>query len=283
VAKIHRRVRELERENSFLKGLIESLSQPFYVIDAKTNETVLMNAAADRGLETGSVSCHALLYGKDQPCSKYGYFCPLPEIKRTKEMLKFERTYIDQAGKTVYIEVCAYPVLDEGGEVAQMIEYWVDITARKELENTLKETLARRNKILTSKAMQMSRTREMLLDLIKAVQALSVKRRAEDKGALKSILAKLNEMLDSGNEWDEFDRWFQEVHSDFYEKLKTLCSDLTLREMKICAFLKLGLNTKEIASLTNLTVKTIEVYRSQLRKKLKLTPGQNLVKFISEI
>jgi len=49
---------------------------------------------------------------------------------------------------------------------------------------------------------------------------------------------------------------------------------MTTRELKICAFLKLNLNTKEIASLTNLTVKTIEVYRSQLKKKIKPTTGR---------
>jgi DNA-binding NarL/FixJ family response regulator len=96
-------------------------------------------------------------------------------------------------------------------------------------------------------------------------------------------MSKLNEQINSGREWDEFELWFQEVHKDFYRKLNDNFPDLTSREMKICAFLKLNLNTKEIASLTNLTVKTVEVYRSKIRKKLNLPPGSNLLKFITDL
>ncbi len=198
-------------------------------------------------------------------------------------MVTFERTYTDADGKTVYIEVNAYPVFDEKGQVIQMIEYWVDITARKELENTLKETLERRDKELTTKAMRMAKDREILIGIAKDVRHLYLNSPMEDKSLIRTIMSKLNEQINSGREWDEFELWFQEVHKDFYRKLNDNFPDLTSREMKICAFLKLNLNTKEIASLTNLTVKTVEVYRSKIRKKLNLPPGSNLLKFITDL
>jgi len=190
---------------------------------------------------------------------------------------------VDENGKTTYTQISAFPVFDEEGNVAQMIEYWTDITARKELENKLKENLVNRNKILTSRAMRMSRDREILIEIVADIQSLYNNNKSKEKSKLKQITEKLTDQINAGTEWDEFDLWFQEVHSDFYDKLKTLCSDMTTRELKICAFLKLKLNTKEIANLTNLTVKTIEVYRSQLRKKLNIQRGDNLVKFISDL
>ncbi|MFQ6677518.1 MAG: two-component regulator propeller domain-containing protein [Fidelibacterota bacterium] len=275
--------KEIEQQNQFLHSVIESLSQPFYVIDAKTNKTILKNSAAKQRADSGGIYCHSLLFGTDKTCNLSGNFCPLPEVKKTKKLVKFEREHVDRNGKTNYAEITAFPIFDNNGNVVQMIEYWSDITARKELENTLKENLENRNKKLTSKAMRMTKDREILIDIMNEVQTLYEKSQAENKFQIKSIISKLNEQIDSGTEWDEFELWFQEVHSDFYQNLGEICSDLTLREQKICAFLKLNLNTKEIASLTNLTVKTIEVYRSQLRKKLNIQQGDNLVKFISDL
>ncbi len=280
---IRQNEQELEKQYNFLDSVIESLSQPFYVIDAKTYKTVLKNTAAKERIDSGGMYCHSLLFGKDKPCSHSGHFCPLPDVKKTKQIVKFERTHVDKDGKTLFAEINAYPIFDQDGNVVQMIEYWMDITARKELENTLKDNLEKRNKELTTKAMHMMKDRETLIDIIKEVQDLYQKSHPDHKSQIKSIVSALNKQIDSGSEWDEFELWFQEVHSDFYEKLGDICGDLTPREKKICAFLKLNLNTKEIASLANLTVKTIEVYRSQLRKKLKIQHGNNLLKFISDL
>lgn len=274
---------KLQDQFQFLQSVIESLSQPFYVIDAKTYKTVLTNTAAKERIKSGKMHCHSLMFGNENPCSHSGHFCPLPEVKKTKHLVKFERKYTDETGKTYYAEINAYPIFDHSGNVIQMIEYWTDITDRKNLENTLKQNLENRNKQLTSKAMRMTKDREILIEIIKDVQSLYQKTQPDLKSRVKSVISKLNNQIESGSEWDEFELWFQEVHSEFYQKLVEICSDLTPREMKICAFLKLNLNTKEIASLANLTVKTIEVYRSQLRKKLNVKPGENLVKFISEL
>ena len=275
--------KEIEHQNEFLHSVIESLSQPFYVIDAKNFKTVLQNSAAKEKVEIGGMYCHSLLFGNEKPCSHSGHYCPLPDVKRNKQLVTHERSHVDENGKTTYTQISAFPVFDEEGNVAQMIEYWTDITARKELENKLKENLVNRNKILTSRAMRMSRDREILIEIVADIQSLYNNNKSKEKSKLKQITEKLTDQINAGTEWDEFDLWFQEVHSDFYDKLKTLCSDMTTRELKICAFLKLNLNTKEIASLTNLTVKTIEVYRSQLRKKLNIQRGDNLVKFISDL
>jgi len=73
------------------------------------------------------------------------------------------------------------------------------------------------------------------------------------------------------------------IHEDYYQNLLEKYPDLTSKELRLCAFLKLKMNTKEIANLTNLSVKTIEVYRSQIRRKFRISKSTNLSQFIANI
>jgi hypothetical protein len=83
---------------------------------------------------------------------------------------------------------------------------------------------------------------------------------------------------------NEFSRRFQEVHAGFYEKLLKDYRDLTQNELKLCAFLRLNMSTKDIAELTGQQLSAIEKARFRLRKKLALSGSDsNLVTFLSQI
>ena len=84
--------------------------------------------------------------------------------------------------------------------------------------------------------------------------------------------------------FNEFSQRFQEVHAGFYEKLLKTHPDLTQNELKLCAFLRLNMSTKDIAELTGQQPNTIDKARYRLRKKLDLTgPDTNLVTFLSQL
>ena len=169
------------------------------------------------------------------------------------------------------------------GEYKGLIRLVSDITERKQAEDELQKSLEERDKELTSQAMFMAQRKEFLITIIDKLQLLYAQMDIREKPTIRKIINQLEKQVTPGREWDEFEIWFREVHKNFYRKLTENYPDLSTRELKICAFLKLSLSSKEIASLTNLTVKTIEVYRSQLRKKLQVSPGVNLTKFISKI
>ncbi|WP_396167608.1 hypothetical protein [Flavobacterium sp.] len=78
----------------------------------------------------------------------------------------------------------------------------------------------------------------------------------------------------------DFENRFMGVYESFYEKLKLISTDLTPNELIICAMLRLNYTSKEIAYLTNRTVRTIENSRSIIRKKLQLNTEANLQQFI---
>jgi len=83
--------------------------------------------------------------------------------------------------------------------------------------------------------------------------------------------------------WGEFEVRFQQVHQDFYEKLREKYPDLTPNEIKICAFLKLNMTTKDISAITFQTVKSIQVARNRLRKKMGISRDENLVSTIQQL
>lgn len=83
--------------------------------------------------------------------------------------------------------------------------------------------------------------------------------------------------------WDEFEIRFKEVHSEFYNALHKRFPDLTPNEIKICAFLRLNMSSKEISAITHQSVKSITVARTRLRKKINLERDENLISFLSKL
>jgi DNA-binding CsgD family transcriptional regulator len=83
--------------------------------------------------------------------------------------------------------------------------------------------------------------------------------------------------------WKEFEVHFQEVHKGFYNTLSQKHSDLTPNDLRLCAYLKLNLSTKEIASLTYQSAESIKTARYRLRKKLNLDRDTNLTAYLNSI
>lgn len=80
--------------------------------------------------------------------------------------------------------------------------------------------------------------------------------------------------------WEEFAVHFDKVHSDFLVTLKQQYPNLTPTELKLSAYLRLNLSSKEIAQIMNITIKSVELGRYRLRKKLKVAPEVNLFNFL---
>jgi len=71
-----------------------------------------------------------------------------------------------------------------------------------------------------------------------------------------------------------------QMHKSFYEKLITLCPDLSKSELQVCALLRTNLSTKDIARLLNITVGSVDMTRHRIRQKLNLDQGQNLSAYL---
>ncbi len=130
---------QLRQQNAFFHHMLESLTHPFYVLDANTYEIVLANSAARMGDLSAKPTCYGLTHRRSTPCSGTEHLCPLQEVKRTKQPVTVEHIHFDINGQPREMEVHAYPIFDEQGNVVQMIEYSLDISDRKRLEQEVRE------------------------------------------------------------------------------------------------------------------------------------------------
>ncbi|MBK9290381.1 MAG: tetratricopeptide repeat protein [Bacteroidetes bacterium] len=94
-----------------------------------------------------------------------------------------------------------------------------------------------------------------------------------------------NQLRQAGqqNPFSEFEKRFDAVNEQFNAAMIARHPDLSPSELRMCGLLKLGLSSKEIAGITNRTVRTVENSRSIIRKKLSLSSDDNLVTYLSGI
>lgn len=141
-----------------------------------------------------------------------------------------------------------------------------------------------RNKEFTTNVMYMMKKNEMLSVISeKLIQIENDAVKDETKTALKRIAIELQKSKDK-DIWEEFELRFNQVHNDFYEKLIQKFPELTSNDLRLCAFLKLNMSSKEISEITGQQVTTLEHARSRVRKKLGISKTQiDLVTFLSQI
>ena len=138
-----------------------------------------------------------------------------------------------------------------------------------------------KNSELASSAMHLVKKGE-LLTKIKAELNHVMKGFENPQAAaeMKKIIKSLSEDDNMDKEWESFTKHFDKVHSDFVACLKAKHPAITGNELKLCAYLRMNLSTKEIAQLMNISVRGVEISRYRLRKKLNLTSETNLFNYL---
>jgi PAS domain S-box-containing protein len=121
------------KDNEFLKNILESLTYPFYVIDAADYTVTMANTAAVLTTLAEGVTCYTLTHGQDAPCNSTESPCPLDIVKETKAPVTVEHTHYDEDGTARSYEIHGYPIFDAQNNITHMIEYCIDITKRTQI------------------------------------------------------------------------------------------------------------------------------------------------------
>jgi PAS domain S-box-containing protein len=131
---------KIKEQHDFLRNVLESLSHPFYVLNAEDYTIKMANSAAvPAGLPQDTNACYAMTHkGCSVACGDSGHFCPIEEVKKTRQPTTTEHAHYDSRGEVQYLEVHSYPIIDSDGNVTQIIEYSLDITERKQMEEALR-------------------------------------------------------------------------------------------------------------------------------------------------
>ena len=101
-----------------------------------------------------------------------------------------------------------------------------------------------------------------------------------DTNEFKKIIRILNEENKVDKDWEHFSQHFDQVHNNFIGNFKSAYPNLTAHELKLCAYLRMNLSSKEIAQLDGISVRGVEMSRYRLRKKIKLSSEINLMDYI---
>ncbi|MGQ1909531.1 hypothetical protein ACT3CE_07050 [Marinifilum sp. RC60d5] len=141
-----------------------------------------------------------------------------------------------------------------------------------------------KNKELASSTMNIIHKNEVLSysvgELKKALKKI------KDPTALvqvRQLMKTIDAEFNSKQDWEQFEIHFDQVHEHFIKRLRTRYPKLTPKDLRLCAYLRMNLSTKEIAPLMNISVRGVEISRYRLRKKFELSRDENLIDFILEV
>lgn len=141
----------------------------------------------------------------------------------------------------------------------------------------LEHEMQLKNRELASVAMELAQKNEMLMKVGKEMRVLK-------KGITTDsvdVIERIEGFLGNGNNWETFAAQFNAVHGHFISHLSRLFPELTPTEVKICCLLRVNLSSKDVASMLCISVRTVEIHRGRIRKKLRLDNGGSLATFIA--
>lgn len=145
----------------------------------------------------------------------------------------------------------------------------------------LRIEMVHRNKELANQTMNLIQKNKFLQKIKEDLDKLKKSSSDESlKSKISGLINKIDKDIDHEKQWEVFESAFDEVHEDFLSRLKKQFPNLTPKELKLCAYLRMNISTKEIAPLMNISVRGVEILRYRVRKKLNIDRDQNLTGMI---
>ena len=206
-------------------------------------------------------------------------------LTRTKQlrwcMLNVRGVY-DKQGKYLGIRASVDDVTRLKRAMGQIHE----MEAAKELENRTRQRLQTelnvKDRELVSFLLQLSQKNELLSTVKNQLQLIEKGGNVKNPkvaGELITLLGKQEKSVD----WSLIENELEKVHPGFINRLQAKHAVITLKDKRLCGYMRLGLTSREIAGLLNITAKSVEIARIRLRKKLKLSTGTRLTNYLNQL
>ncbi|MFT7497752.1 MAG: AraC family chitin signaling transcriptional activator [Porticoccaceae bacterium] len=154
-------------------------------------------------------------------------------------------------------------------ESEQQIMYFKNENLEKDIDSKSRE--------LAVSTMSLIKKNEFLSNIKNVLNAL------KDSNEVKSVIKLIDKNITSNDDWKLFEEAFNNADKDFLDKIKSKHQELSPNDLRLCAYLRLNLSSKEIAPLLNISHRSVEVKRYRLRKKMNLSRDLNLTSYILEI
>lgn len=156
-----------------------------------------------------------------------------------------------------------------------------ELKAKEQITNIEKEQLQKdidhKNRELAISTMSIIKKNEILGSIKK--ELITDKSDSTNKNVIKIIDSNIN----NNKDWEFLEEAFNNADKDFLKKIKGIHPDLTPNDLRFCAYLRLNLSSKEIAPLLNISVRSVEIKRYRLRKKMNLPHEKGLIDYILQV
>lgn len=210
-------------------------------------------------------------------CEAAGDYRAALEHHREFQALRDRRR--DEEAERRYIRLSVIHEVDRQKQMRQVAEKEAEIL-RLEKERLEAEGEHRQKELITT-AMFLTQKSDLLRRLRYEIGDLRREAPAAMKNEFTHLLSSIDSSIDMQESWQLFEDQFRLVHADFTETLAARSPDLSPTELKVCALVKIGLTTKEVARILNIEPRSVETYRGRIRKKLGLGVGDNLQMYLT--
>ena len=136
--------------------------------------------------------------------------------------------------------------------------------------NKLQNDIESKNRELAISTMSMIKKNQFLSKI------KSDLKKSESGDKIFSVIKMIDRNLNNKDDWKFFEEAFNNADKDFLKKVKSSHPSLTNNDLRLCAYLRLNLSSKDIAPLLNISLSSVEIKRYRLRKKMQLTHNEGL-------
>ncbi len=162
------------------------------------------------------------------------------------------------------------------------------LIAEKEIirlrNDKLRAEKTHRDKELANQTMNIIQKNKLLMNLNGELQR--IQNSTNDSSVITRLVLikkRISRELDDKQQNNLFETYFEDVHADFFKRLKEKFPQLSPNDLRLCAYIRMNISTKEIATLFNISYRGVEIHRYRLRKKLNLSRDINLSTYLSGI
>jgi tetratricopeptide (TPR) repeat protein len=207
------------------------------------------------------------------------------EMKREKRSLTFRFFFVMLISVTLFLGILILFFKTRKKYQYEKIEktsYAMEVNKSVIEKETLASALESKDKQLAAEVMYRVQKNEIIKEVVQKLHNVQRQQNRDAQKEMTEAIKGLERAIDNDS-WEDFELRFLQVHQGFYDRLQAVQPKLTTNERRLCAFLKLGMSSKEISTLTGQSTDSIIKARHRLRKKLGLPDQEtSLVEFFAD-
>jgi len=162
-----------------------------------------------------------------------------------------------------------------------------EMEAVKELEDRTRQRLQTqlnfKDRELVSFLLQLSQKNEFISKVANQLKTLKSGATEKNMKQLLQLLELIEVNVATPLDWSMVESQLEKIHPGFFNRLQAKHPTISVKDKKLCSYLRLGLTSKEISGLQNITTKSVEISRIRLKKKLKLSEKTRIVNYLNQL